>query len=165
MKWKRHKTALSGRLLRLLKIYQESYEWILKRLTEKRNFFKDKVDIYQYPLKRMLCNTLIQPPFDSACCSRYPNLLMSQKTKLQTTQIFCIRYCLGLKNRSHIGKNELNKINWLTVSNRVDRRCLAVSAHNFKNALSPKYIDDVYFLRISPNIKIRRSTEFRCTFS
>ena len=46
MKRKRYKTALSGLLLRLLKIYQESYEWILKRLTEKRNFFKDKVDIY-----------------------------------------------------------------------------------------------------------------------
>ena len=106
----------------------------------------------------MLCNILIQPPFDSACCSRYPNLLMSQKTKLQTTQIFCIRYCLGLKNRSHIGKNELNKINWLTVSNRVDQ-CLALSAHNFKNALSPKYIGDVYSLRISPNIRTRRSTD------
>ena len=83
---------------------------------------------------------------------------MSLKTKLQTTQNSCIRYCLWLKDKSYIGINEFEKINWLPVSNRVDQ-CLAVTAYNFKNALSPEYMVDIYSLRISPNIRTRRSTD------
>ena len=82
---------------------------------------------------------------------------MSLKTKLQTTQNSCIRYCLGLEDRSHIGKNEFEKLNWLPVSNRVEQ-CLAVTAYNFKNALAPEYVGYIYSLRISPNIRKRRST-------
>ena len=93
-----------------------------------------------------------------ACCSWYPNLSMSLKTKSQTTQNSCIRYCLGLKDRSHMGKNEFERINWLPVSNRVDQ-CLVVTANNFKNDISPKYMGDIYSLRISPNIRVRRSTD------
>ena len=44
----------------------------------------------------------------------------------------CIRYCLGRKDRSHIEKNEIGKINRLPVSKRVDL-CLAVTAYSFKN--------------------------------
>ena len=65
---------------------------------------------------------------------------------------------MGLKDKSHNAKNEFEKINWLPVSNRVDQ-CLAVGAYNFKNARSPKYMGDIYSLRISPNIRTRRSTD------
>ena len=106
----------------------------------------------------MLCNTLIQLDHDFACCSWYPNLSMLLKTKLQATQNSYNRYCLGLKDRSHIEKNEFKKLNWLPVSNRVDR-CLTVTAYNFKNVLSPKIMGDIYSLRISPNIRTRRSTD------
>ena len=105
----------------------------------------------------MLCNILIQPHYNFACCYCYPNLSMSLNTKLQTTQNSCIRYCLGLNDRSRIGKNEFGKINWLPVSNGVDQ-CSAVTAYNFKNALSPKYMGDIYSLRISPH-RTRRSTD------
>ena len=49
-----------------------------------------------YPLKKILCNTLIEPNYDFSCCCWYPNLSISLKTKLQSTQNSCIRYCLGL---------------------------------------------------------------------
>ena len=106
----------------------------------------------------MLCNSLIQPHYDFACCPWYPDLSMSLKTKLQTTRNSCIKYFGGLKDRSHIGNNEFEKINWLPVSNRV-LQCLAVTAYNFKNAFTPKHMDDIYSLQISPNIRTRRSTE------
>ena len=54
-------------------------------------------------------------------------MFISLKNKLQKTQDSCIRYCLGLKDRRHLGKNEFEKIIWLTVP-----------AYNFKNDLSPK---------------------------
>ena len=130
---------------------------VLKKVNGKKKFLYRQSRYLSYPLKRMLCNTLIQPHYDFACCSWYPNLSMSLKNKLQITQNSCIRYCLGLKERSHIGKNEFEKINWLPVSNRVDQ-CLAVTAYNFKNAFSPKYMGDIYSLQISPNIRTRRPT-------
>ena len=82
----------------------------------------------------------------------------SLKTVLQITQISRSRYCLGLKDRSHIWKNNFKKINWLLVSNWVDQ-CLVLTAYNFKNALSPKYMADIHSLQISPNIWTRRSTD------
>ena len=59
-------------------------------------------------------------------------------------------------------KNEFEKIDWLIVSNRVDQ-CLAVTAYNFKNALSSKCMSDIYSLRISPNITTSPSANsFKC---
>ena len=83
---------------------------VLKKFNGKRKSIYRQNRYLSYPLKRMLCNTLIQPHYDFACCSWNPNLSMSLKTKLQTTQNSCIRYYLGLKDRSHIGKNEFGKI-------------------------------------------------------
>ena len=62
-----------------------------------------------YPVKRMLCNTLIQLHYVFACCTQYPNLSISLKTKLQSAQSYCIRYCVGLKDWRHIVKNEFEK--------------------------------------------------------
>ena len=64
-------------------------------------------------LKRLLCNALIQPHFDYVCSSRYPNLNKKFKSKLQTIQSKCMRYCLQLDNRSQIGTKDFGKINWL----------------------------------------------------
>ena len=50
-------------------------------------------------LKRLLCNALIQPHFDYAYSTWYPNLNNKKwKSKLQTIQNKCIRYCLQLHN-------------------------------------------------------------------
>ena len=91
----------------------------------------------------MLCSTLIQRHFEFASCAWYPNLSMSLKNKFQTAQIACIRFCLGMERRDHIGLNHFEKINWLPVNNRVDQ-CIAVTAYNFKNNLSPVYMSDIY---------------------
>ena len=84
---------------------------ILKKFIGKRKFFSRQSRYLSYPLKRMLWNKLIQPHYDFACCSWYSNLSMSLKTKLQSTQNSCIRYCLRLKDKSHIGDNDFEKIN------------------------------------------------------
>ena len=52
-------------------------------------------------LRRLLCNALVQPHFDYACSTWYPNFTQNLRKKLQTTQNKCIRFCLQLGNRSH----------------------------------------------------------------
>ena len=128
------------------------------KIDGKKKFLYSQSRYLSYPLKRMLYNTLIQPNYDFACCSWYPNLSVSLKTKLQKTQNSQIRYCFGLKDRIHVGKNEFRKINRLPISSRVDQ-CLAVTAYTFKKALSAKYIGDIYSLQISPNIRTCRSID------
>ena len=131
---------------------------VLKKVNGKKKFLYRQSRYLSYPLKKMLCNMLIQPHYDFACCSWFPNLPISLKTKLQTTQNSCIRYFFELKDGNHIGKSKIEKINWLIASNRVNQ-CLAVTAYKFKNALSPKYMGDNYSLWISPNIRTCRSTD------
>ena len=71
------------------------------------------------PLRRLLCNALIQPHNDYACSAWYPSLNKSLSKKIQTSQNKCIRYCLNLDNRAHVGTDEFIKINWLLTKERV----------------------------------------------
>ena len=70
-----------------------------------------------YP-KRLLYNAIIQPHFDYACSAWYPNLSKKFKSKLQTIQNKCTRFCLLLDSKIHIGIKEFEQINWLPVSAR-----------------------------------------------
>ena len=128
---------------------------VLKKINGKTKFLYRQNRYLSYHLKRTLLISLIQPHFDSACCAWYPNLSMSLKNKLQTAQSACIRFCLGMERRSHIGLNQFEKINWLPVKNKVDQ-CIAVTANNFKNNLSPVYMLDPYPLNSSPVVKARK---------
>ena len=42
---------------------------VLEKVNEKKKFLYRQSRYLSYPLKRMLCNTLIQPHHDFACCS------------------------------------------------------------------------------------------------
>ena len=130
----------------------------IKNINGKTKFLYRQNRYLSYHLKRMLCNSLIQPHFDFTYCALYPNLSMSLKNKLQTAHNFCIRFCLGMERRNHIRLNHFEKVTWLPVKNRVDP-CIAVTAYNFKNNLSPVYMSDIYTLNSSPIVKTRRSVD------
>ena len=51
----------------------------------------------------------------------YPNLNKRLKSKLQTIQNRCIRYCFQLDNRSQVRVKHFEKINWLPVSERFNQ--------------------------------------------
>ena len=71
---------------------------------EKKSFFTGRIGTY---LKRTLCNSLIQPHIDFACCAWYPNLIKNKEInikKLQTVQNTCIRFSLGKKRRSRVNQ-------------------------------------------------------------
>ena len=95
-------------------------------------------------LKRLLCNALIQPHFDFACLAWYTNLKKILKKKVQVTQNKCIRFCLNMENRDHIGVDEFRKINWLPTKERFEQ-CLLVNIYNFFNKMAPVYYDEMYY--------------------
>ena len=58
---------------------------VLKKGNGKNKFIDTQGRYLSHPLKRMICNTLIQPHYDFAYYFWYSNLSMLLKTKLQVT--------------------------------------------------------------------------------
>ena len=55
----------------------------------------------------------------------------------------CIRFCLKLDNLSHIGKNELEKINWLNTYDKF-RQNLCTIVFNSLHGKCPLYISEIF---------------------
>ena len=73
---------------------------VLNKISGRLNFMYRKQSFLNPKLRRMLCNALIQPHFDYACSAWYTNLDKNSTKKLQVAQNKCIRFCLGLDNRT-----------------------------------------------------------------
>ena len=101
-------------------------------------------------LKWLLRNALIQPHFDYTCSVWYPNLNKKLKSKLQTAQNRCIRYCLQLDNKSQIGVKHFEKLNWLPISERLNQY-LCSNAFKFFKKTCP-----LYFQYIDNLVKIKQ---------
>ena len=86
---------------------------VLNTVHNRLKFLYRKQKFLSLSLRRLLCNALIQPHFDYACAAWYPLLNKRQSKRIQIAQNKCIRYCLNLDNKAHVGTNEFLKINWL----------------------------------------------------
>ena len=99
----------------------------------------------------------MQPHFDYACSVWYLNLNKKFKAKLQTFQNKCVRFCLQLDNKAHVGITEFKHINWLPVNYRF-RRCLAANVFKFFDDKCPVYMKDV-FNKLNLNKKLYYETK------
>ena len=116
---------------------------VVSKINTRLKFLYRKGKFLSPQLRRLLCNALIQPHFGHACSVWYPNLNKKFKTKLQTHQNKCVRFCFQLDNRAHVGITEFKQINWLPVNYRF-RQCLAANVFKFFDDKCPLYIKDVF---------------------
>ena len=93
-------------------------------------------------LRRLLCNTLIQPHCNYACVAWYPNS-NKYKIKLQILQGKYICFCLQMDNREHIETECFDKINWLPLDQRF-KQCLSASIFKFLSEMCPQYMNGIY---------------------
>ena len=105
----------------------------------RQNFFYRKQNFLTLPLRRLLCNALIQTHYNYACFAWYPSLNKRLSKKIQTSQNKCIRYCLDLDNRAHVGIDKFVKINWLPPKEGV-AQCICVNIFKFFNKMAPQYM-------------------------
>ena len=120
------------------------------RFLHRQNKFLD------IPPRRLRCNAMIQPFFDYACNACYPNLNKNLKNRLQTAQNKCIRFSLKLDDRTCIKINEFDKINWLTIHDRVNNYILS-SIYKFHANNAPGYMNEVFTHAESNRIPTRCS--------
>ena len=87
----------------------------------------------------------------------YPLLNKRQSKRIQIAQNKCIRYCLNLDNKAHIGTNEFLKINWLPTKKRVEQ-CICANVFKFFNQMSPQYTAEIFHPSSSVH-NTRRATQ------
>ena len=104
----------------------------LRKINTKLQFLYRQNEFLNPKLRRLLCNSLIQPHFDYAFISWYPLINQKMRNKLQVTQNKCICFYLKLNSRQHIGYKEFKKINWLPTKERVKQRIAAKAFNNWK---------------------------------
>jgi len=131
---------------------------VLSKLNSRLKFLYRKNKFLSPQLRRLLCNALLQPHYDYACSVWYPNLNKNLKNKLQTFQNKCIRFCLLLDDRTHVGLNEFEKINWLPVDHRF-RQCLSTNAFKFFEDKCPLYMKDIFDISCINRISTRNSAK------
>jgi hypothetical protein len=115
----------------------------LGKINGRLKFLYRNQNYLNYSLRRLLCNALIQPHFDFACLAWYPSLNKKIKGKLQCAQNKCVRFCLMLGSRAHIGIDQFKRINWLPTRERFEQ-CVCVSIFNFFAKTAPAYISEMY---------------------
>ena len=86
---------------------------------------------------------MIQPHLDCGCSSWFPLLKKILKLKIQKTQNKCIHFCLNLPPRSHIDPSHLRKINWISVSDKVEY-CIAYTVFKYWNGIVLGYIHEMF---------------------
>ena len=116
---------------------------VLGKINGRLKFLYRKQSFLSPSYKRLLCNALIQPHFDFANLAWYTNLTKRSKKKLQASQNKCIRFCLGMGNREHVGAVEFKKINWLPTKERYEQSILT-SIYKFFNNSAPAYYEEIY---------------------
>ena len=115
---------------------------VINKVNSRLRFLYRQNKFLEIPLHRLLCNAMIQPFFDYACNSWYPNL-KNLKNHLQAAQNKCIRFCLKLGDKTSIKINEFEKTNRLPIHDRVNQ-CILSSIYKFHASNTPDYMNEVF---------------------
>ena len=91
---------------------------VIDKINPRLKFLRRQNRFLTPPLGRLLCNALIQPPFDYACTAWFPNLSKKLSLRLQATQNKCIRFRLQLDKMSRICVNEFLELDWFIAHDR-----------------------------------------------
>ena len=103
---------------------------ILDEINGRRRFLYRKQHFLDFSLRRLLANALTQPHFDYASSAWFPYLNKRLTKRIQRAQNKCIRFCLNLNNRAHIGIKEFTNINWLPTKERFEQ-CMTAKVFKF----------------------------------
>ena len=96
----------------------------------------------------LIRNALIQPHFDYACWTWYPNLSKKQtnkqtKYRTQTSENKSIRLCLQLDKISHIFQKEFDTFNWFHFKERYNQWLNSIAFKYFRDHCL-HYLNDAF---------------------
>ena len=116
---------------------------VIDKINSRIKFLHRQNRFLKPPLRRLLCNALMQPLFDYACTVWFPDLSKKLRLRIQATQNKCIRFCLQLDKMSRICVNEFLELNWLNVHDRY-LQFIVSDIFKFYNNQCPDYFNEVF---------------------
>ena len=124
---------------------------VLNKINSRLRFLYRQNIFLNKPIRRLLCNSMIQPFFYYICPAWYRSLKKDLQKRLQVSQNNCVRFCLQLDKKTRIGVAEFKEINWLNINDRFSQ-CVLSSIYTFFNSESLEYFNEIYFPVKSSNI-------------
>ena len=118
---------------------------VLNKINSRLRFLYRQNRFLNKPLRRLLCNVMIQPFFNYACSAWYPNLRKDLQKRLQVSQNNCVTFCLQLDKKTRIRVAEFEEINWLNINDRFSQSVLS-SIYKFFNSESQYTLMKFIFL-------------------
>ena len=76
---------------------------VLNKINSRLRFLYIQNRFLNKPLRRLLCNTIIQPFSDYACSAWYTTLRKDLQKRLQVSQNNCVRFCAQLEKKTRRG--------------------------------------------------------------
>ena len=126
--------------------------------------FLHRKNSFLIPSLAPLRYVLIQPHFDYACPTWYPNLTKKLKCRIQTTQNKWICFCLQLDKLKHISHEEFGHLNQLLVAYRFKQYVKSVVL-KYLNKQSPNCLNEVFDVASESNFQLRCSFQkLKCPF-
>ena len=98
---------------------------IINKVNSRLKFWYRQNKFLDIPLRRLLCNAIIQPFVDYAYNAWYPILKKNLQNRLQAAQNKCTGFCLKLGGRTSIKINGFEKINWLPIHDTINQCTLS----------------------------------------
>ena len=114
------------------------FDYIIKKINSTSKFLYRNKSFFNFDVRKMLVNSLIQPRFDYACQIWYRSIGKTKQSQLQRCQNKCMRFICDYPSRHHISFKDFKKLNYLSVSKRVDYLTLC-NMYNIINKQGPSY--------------------------
>ena len=119
---------------------------VLNKINSRLRFLYRQNRFLNKPLRRLLCNAMIQPFFDYACPAWYPSLRKDLQKRLQVSQNNCVRFCLQLDKKTRIGVAKFKEINWLNINDRFSQSVLSSTYKFFKVRAQNTLMEFIFLL-------------------
>ena len=116
---------------------------VLGKVNSRTRFLARYTSLLDRDSLRLLANGLVLCHLDYGSVAWFEGLSKKTKGKLQVAQNKLVRVVLGLGPRSHIGRHELQELNWLPVESRVTQLRLSI-VHNSIHQKFPSYLQNYF---------------------
>ena len=91
---------------------------VLNKINSRLRFFYRQNRFLCKPLRRLLCNAMIQSFFYYACSAWYSSLQKDLHKRLQVSQNNCVRFCLQQEKKTRKRVAKFKEMNWLNINKK-----------------------------------------------
>ena len=126
---------------------EEHVTMTISKISSRISFLYRNAHLLSQRCRQTFCSALIQPYFDYCCSSWYSGINAKYKARLDALQRRMVRFIFKMEPRDHVGREQLLRLKWFSVPNRV-RYFKLIHVFKVCSNRAPRYIAEG-FTRVS----------------